>query len=151
MAGNCWLGVAAGAGVFFITWVVLLLTTPRFDAFAFEQQDGAFDRLLPIYLDIAKFILGLAAGGIVLIVSSSALGANKRLPNAYVPPLILLAMSILYGIIFRPMLVLNFESYRQRTSLYTRWRYIRNRALGYSSLFCFCIGYAWLIWAAAKG
>jgi hypothetical protein len=31
------------------------------------------------------------------------------------------------------------------TPPYTRFKYTRNLALGYGSLFCFCIGYAWLI------
>jgi hypothetical protein len=47
-----------------------------------------------------------------------------------------------------PLLVLNYEAFKHKTSNYKRWQYIRNRALGYSSLACFCIGYGWLIWAA---
>jgi hypothetical protein len=35
-------------------------------AFYFENTDGDFEEILKAYLDIAKFILTLAAGGIVL-------------------------------------------------------------------------------------
>jgi hypothetical protein len=143
-----WPGVVAGIGVFALTWVILEIMTPRIGGFTFEPFEGFFDKILPIYLDIAKFIIGLGAGGIVLIIGSSALGSAKRLPQSYASPLFLLAVSVLFGIIFMPLLVLNYEAFKHKTSNYERWQYIRNRALGYSSLACFCIGYGWLIWAA---
>ena len=146
-----WLGVVVGIGVFVLTWLILEVRTTKGGAFTFETTDGFFDKLLPIYLDIAKFIIGLAAGGIVLIVGSSAFGSAKRLPQAYASPLFLLAMSVFFGITFMPLLVLNYETFKHKTSAYTRWRYIRNRAFGYSALACFCVGYGWLIWAATRG
>jgi hypothetical protein len=100
---------------------------------------------------IAKFIMGLAAGGIVLIIGSSALGFAKRLPESYASPLFLLAMSIFYGIVFMPILVLNYEAFKHHTSAYSRMQYVRNQTLGFSALSCFCIGYGWLIWAAITG
>lgn len=145
-----WPGVVAGIGVFVLTWLILEILTPRIGGFTFEPFEGFFDKILPIYLDIAKFIIGLAAGGIVLVIGSSALGSTKQLPQGYASPLFLLAVSVLFGIIFMPLLVLNYESFKHNTSEYSRWQYIRNRALGYSSLACFCIGYGWLIWAATR-
>ena len=145
-----WPGIAAGIVVFLVTWCIVLLRTPK-GSFTFEPTDRSYERILPIYLDIAKFIMGLAAGGIVLIIGSSALGSTKRLPEAYASPLFLLALSILYGITFMPLLVLNFEAFKHKTSTYSRWRYVRNRTLGYSALTCFCVGYGWLIWAATTG
>ena len=145
-----WLGVVVGIGVLALTWLILELRTPKGD-FTFEPFEGFFDKILPIYLDIAKFIVGLGAGGIVLIVGSSALGSAKRLPQPYASPLFLLAASVVFGLVFMPLLVLNYEAFKHGTATYSRWRYIRNRALGYSSLACFCIGYGWLIWAATRG
>jgi hypothetical protein len=143
-----WLGVIVGIGIFVVTWIILEIRTGKGN-FSFEPTEGFFEKILAIYLDIAKFIIGLAAGGIVLIIGSSALGTAKRLPQSYASPLFLLAMSVFFGITFMPLLVLNYEAYKHKTSPYTRRRYIRNQALGYSSLACFCIGYGWLIWAAA--
>ena len=133
-------GAAVGIGVLVVVWAILEWRTPKFDAFAFEPADGFFEKILAIYLDIAKFIIGLASGGIVLIVGSSALASSKRLPPVYACPLFILAMSVFFGIIFMPLLVLNYEAFKHKTSPYARWQYIRNRALGYSSLSCFCIG-----------
>lgn len=48
-----------------------------------------------------------------------------------------------------PLITLNYESFKNKVGAYSRWRYIRNRALGYSALTSFCVGYGWLIWAAA--
>ena len=145
-----WLGIAVGAGVFALTWVILEILTPKIAGFTFEPFEGFFDKILPIYLDIAKFIIGLGGGGIVLIIGSSALGSSNGLPQGYASPLFLLAISVLFGIVFMPLLVLNYEAFKHQTSTYNRWRYIRNRALGFSSLACFCIGYGWLIWAATR-
>ena len=144
------IGVAVGIGVFVVIWVILEFRTAKFDSFTFEPADGFFEKILAIYLDIAKFIIGLAAGGIVLIIGSSALGSSKRLPPVYASPLFILAMSVFFGITFMPLLVLNYEAFKHKTSPYARWQYIRNRAMGYSSLTCFCIGYGWLILAATS-
>lgn len=139
-----------GVGVFVALFVLAWLASPA-PAFQFERADGEFEKLLAAYLDVAKFIISLAAGGIVLVISSSALASAKKLPMAFASPLFLLAMSVFYGIIFMPFLVLNYESFKQRTSPYTRFKYVRNQALGFSALACFCIGYGWLIWAAVTG
>lgn|ERR1700683_493646 len=127
--------------------MLISLRTPKENFFIFGES---FEKILLVYLDIAKFILGLAAGGIVLVIGSSTFGQSKALPSGYASPLFLLAMSILYGIVFMPFLALNYESVSNRTSEYTRWQYIWNRALGYSSLACFCIGYGWLIFGAVR-
>jgi hypothetical protein len=86
-----WPGIAGGIGIFAVTWLIVFLRTKQGN-FSFEPTDGFFDKILPIYLDIAKFIMGLAAGGIVLIIGSSAFSSpSKRLPSGYVSPLFLLA------------------------------------------------------------
>ena len=143
-------GVALGVGIFVATWCVVRWRTPA-DAYDFEPKEGFFERILPIYLDIAKFIMGLAAGGIVLIVGSSAVRSTGRLPVFYAAPLFLLAMSIFYGSLLMPLLVSDYEAFRHGTHTYSGPRYVRNQALGYSSIACFCLGYGWLIWAAVAG
>ena len=139
-----------GIAIFVVIWCTALWRTPKGE-FSFEPTDGFFEKILVAYLDIAKFIMGLAAGGIVLIIGSSALGSARRLPESYASPLFLLAMSIFYGIVFMPVLVLNYEAFKHGTSTYSGIRYVRNQTLGFSALTCFCIGYGWLIWAATTG
>jgi hypothetical protein len=81
--------VALGILVFF--WVLIRVATAKYPAFTFEKNPGDFDKLLPIFLDIAKFVVGLAAGGIVLVISSTALSATRKLPLSYASPLAILA------------------------------------------------------------
>ena len=97
-----------------------------------DSEKTYLRRFISIY---AKFILGSwrnrSAGGDCwhLLVGSSALGTVKHLPPAYGSPLCLLAMSILYGIIFMPLITSNYESYLNGVASYARWQYIRNRVV----------------------
>jgi hypothetical protein len=145
-----WLGIIVSLAIFAAMWFLAWLGTDG-HTFKFEQKAGDFEKMLIVYLDITKFILTLAAGGIVLIISSTALGSGKRLPPHYASPLFILAMSILYGILFMPLLALNYETYKHDADSYARSAYVRNQALGFSALACFCLGYAWLIFAAVRG
>ena len=146
-------GIAVGLAMLGITWLAIHLRTKgkafEFDA---EGEKGAFEKLLTTYLDLAKFVLGLAAGSIVLLVGSSAFRANGRLPSAFASPLFLLGLSIVYGILFMTFLIFNYEHYRHHpgSSSYSRFQYVRNQALGFAALFCFCVGYAWLIVAVTR-
>jgi hypothetical protein len=144
-----WPGVFTSLLVVLVVWIAVSKRTHG-DDFTFEQKAGDFEKLLLVYLDIAKFILTLAAGGIVLIISSTALGASKKLPPQYASPLFMLVVSMLYGIAFMPFLTLNYEHWKHFNK-YRRLNYIRNQALGVSSAICFCMGYGWLIIAAVLG
>jgi hypothetical protein len=106
-------GIATGLAVWVLTWVVAYWRTvgTSFD-FDAQGEKGAFEKLLAVYVDLTKFILGLAAGGIVLLVGSSAFRSNGRLPESFASPLFLLALSIIYGILFMMFLVFNYEHYR---------------------------------------
>jgi len=146
-----WLGIVVSIVVFFAMWFLASSATDGKKTFRFEQSAGEFEKMLAVYLDITKFILTLAAGGIVLIISSTALGSGKQLPPQYASPLFILAMSIFYGILFMPFLALNYETYKHDPDSYSRPAYIRNQALGFAALACFCLGYAWLIVAAVRG
>jgi|ERR1700685_104395 hypothetical protein len=144
-----WHGIAVGVAVFALAWCIVWIRIPKSRGFYFDEKDGSFEKLLAIYLDVSKFILGLAAGGIVLVVGSTAVGKCQKLDPGFASPLFLLAMSIFYGLLFMPFLVLNYESYKHGKE-HTRLQYIRNRVLAYSALVCFNVGYAWLIWGAAN-
>jgi len=139
-------GTLTGAGLLCVTWLVAWLglkgTTFNFDA---HGEKGAFQPLLSSYLDLAKFVLGLASGSIVLLVGSASFRSAGRLPSSFASPLFLLALSIIYGVLFMVFMLLNYEAYQHNTKPYTRFRYSRNLALGFSCLLCFCVGYAWLI------
>jgi hypothetical protein len=141
-------GIAVGIGLFFIVWLIAELGERR-EAFDFDPhgETGAFEPLLANYLDIAKVVIGLASGSIVLLVGSTAFHSAGRLPASFASPLFLLALSILYGVFFMAFMMLHYEAYRHRkgNSTYSGRRYALNRAFGFSCLLCFCIGYLWLI------
>lgn len=145
-----WQGIAVGVAVFLIIGIVVFKRTATFKSFTFEQADGGFEKILDQYLDVAKFILTLAAGGIVLVISSTALGSARKLPPGYASPLFVLVVSIFCGVLFMPLLVLDYEAFKHNKLCYTRARYVRNQTLGITSLACFCLGYAWLIFTAAR-
>jgi hypothetical protein len=144
-------GIATGLGLFLGTWLIVFSKTKgsSFD-FDAQQEKGAFEKLLPIYVDLTKFVLGLGTGSIVLLVGSSALHSSGRLPDSFASPLFVLAASVSYGIFFMMLLTLHYEAYRHRTKAYTRPKYVLNQALGFSALFCFVVGYSWLIIAVTR-
>jgi hypothetical protein len=149
-------GIATAVGLFALIWLMIYLRTKGqpvvFDP---EGKHGEFGkRLLPMYLDITKFVLGLAAGSIVLLVGSVNLNqSNVRPLRSLASPLFLVAMSIIYGVLFMIFLALNYEHHLHHPNdprSYTRFKYTRNQSLGFSALVCFCISYIWLIAAATK-
>ena len=147
-------GSLVGLIILIVTWLWCLLATKGFISFDFDAkgETGAFEKQLSTYLDIAKLILSLASGSVVLLVGSSALRDKGNLPRSFASPLFLLAESILYGILFMVFLTSDYEGYRhsQDGSYYTRFKYSRNQAFGYAGLFCFLTGYFWLIVVAVK-
>jgi hypothetical protein len=149
-------GVATAAGLFAVTWLITFLKS-RGQPVVFDPggKHGEFGkRLLPMYLDITKFVLGLAAGSIVLLVGSlNFTQANGRSLRPFASPLFLVAMSIIYGVLFMILLGLNYEHHLHHPNdplSYTRFKYTRNQSLGFGSLLCFCISYIWLIAAATQ-
>lgn len=139
-------GIAVGVVLLLAMWLIASLNT-KGSVFDFDPmgEKGAFEKLLTIYLDVAKLMIGLASGSIVLLVGSSALHSAQHSPDSFASPLFLLALSIVYGILFMVFLILNYEQYRHRHNSYTRFKYTRNQAFGFAGLSCFCVGYGWLI------
>lgn len=88
-------GVATAVGLLAIIWVIVYLRT-KGQPVVFHPggKHGEFGkRLLPMYLDITKFVLGLAAGSIVLLVSSLNFNqSNARSLKSFASPLFLMAI-----------------------------------------------------------
>jgi hypothetical protein len=149
-------GVITAVALFAALWLIVFLKT-KGESFTFDPggTDGEFGRtLLPMYLDITKFVLGLAAASIVfcLFGSSNPGPTNARAVRFFASPLLMVAMSIIYGVLFMIFLVLNYENHRNNpdSKSYTRFKYTRNQAFGFSALACFCIGYTWLVVTATR-
>jgi zinc transporter ZupT len=146
-------GVATAVGLFLLIWIIIYLTT-RSQPVVFDPggKHGEFGkRLLPMYLDITKFVLGLAAGSIVLLVGSLNFNqSNGHSLKPFASPLFLVAMSIIYGVLFMILLALNYEHHLHHPNSYTRFQFTRNQSLGFGALVCFCISYIWLIAAATR-
>ena len=148
-------GMATAVGLLALIWLVIYLkskgTPVVFDPGGKHGEFGK--RMLPMYLDITKFVLGLAAGSIVLLVGSLNFSQSSgRSLRPFASPLFLVAMSIIYGVLFMIFLVLNYENHRNNpdSNSYTRFKYTRNQAFGFSALACFCVGYTWLVVAATR-
>ncbi len=127
-----------------VSWFKKLIMNHNFD-FERPGEKGAFEKTLSNYLDIAKVVIGLASGSIVLLVGSASFHSSGRLPASFASPLFLLAVNILCAVFFMVFEIMNYEDFRNGTRLYSRFKYSRNIALGFGSLLCFCIGYVWLI------
>ena len=100
-------------------------------------QTGTFAPLLGSYLDVTKLLITVAAASI-------AFGATHQSRGIFVAKLIL-AFSILYGVLFCALLQFFYDEYTQNVRAYTRLRYSMIEALGFSTLTCFVLGY--FVWA----
>jgi len=149
-------GIVTAAAMFIVIWLVIFLRT-KGESFTFDPggQDGEFGKsLLPLYLDITKSVVGLAAASIVfcLFGSGSFNQPNARSLRPFASPLFLVATSIMFGVLFMIFLVLNYENHRNNpdSKSYTRFKYTRNQTFGFTALACFCVGYTWLVAAATR-
>lgn len=136
-------GLLTGSGVFVGLLSLACQLTPRGN-FTFDpkNQKGAFEPRLAVYMRAGEYIVGIATGSIVLLVG--ALRSGGHLPWRYASPLVLLAFTVIYGVLFMVMLAYNYEMFLHGNA-YTWLRYVRNQALGFSALACFCTGYTWLV------
>jgi hypothetical protein len=139
-------GGCLSAGIYLIIRYLAHKKTSKSGNFTFEpkNQPGSFEPRLANYIRAVEYLLGLATGSIVLLIGSSALHPTGTLPWAFASPLILLASSVVYGVIFMVLLIFNYEEYLHHDN-YNRSRYVRSQALGFSALVCFCLGYLWLV------
>ena len=147
-------GPGVGIGLLVVMWLFCWLRSkpPRQKLFSnpknylLEEEDdkGGFEKLLASYLDIAKLVVGLASGSVVLLVGSVTVRSGQ-LPESFAPPLFLLALCIIYALIFMVLVTRSYDVYRNKARSYSRMMYTTNQAFGYGGLLCFCGGYVWLI------
>jgi hypothetical protein len=142
-------GIVVGVLVVPALWWIVWATLPP-GLFAMDVQDriDSFLPILQMYIDMAKTVIGLASASIALLVGSATFrstGGAGPLLATFASPLFLLALSIIWGVCFMPSIELDYEAYRHCKAKYTRFKYAKNQALGFSCLICFALGYAWLI------
>ncbi|RXH57649.1 hypothetical protein [Granulicella sibirica] len=140
-------GIGVAIAVPIAIWILSYYTKIH-DLYNFDPNGipGAFEPFLAKYLKITEVIIGLATGSIVLLVGSSALhGQAGHLPWFYASPLYLLAFCVLYGLAFSVWLTFHYEDYQHR-GRHTKAAYALCETLGFASLFCFVLGYLWLIY-----
>jgi hypothetical protein len=136
-----------GGGLVFTAIGAVSFLTKEFETYDIDPQGkpGAFEPILAKYIKAAELVIGLATGSIVLLVGSSALHSQAgRLPWFYASPLILLAWSVISGVVFIVWVVHRYEGY-QHGEKHTKLRYTISETLGFGSLICFGLGYFMLI------
>jgi hypothetical protein len=105
-------------------------------------KDMTFEGLLKNYIDVMKLLITVAAASI-------AFGATQNAKAGIIVAKIILAFSILYGVVFSGLLQFFYDEYTQNVRAYTAFRYSLIEALGFSALACFIEGY--FAWAFGLG
>ena len=139
-------GLMVGLTFFVTVWLYayLQLRKEKAESFTFTPSgQGSFLPILEKYLWLSQFIIGLATGSILILAGTSIFKSSAKLPWEYASPLVLLALSVVYGVCFLAFLFRDYESFLHGFE-YTRVAYTRNIALGFSTLFSFGAGYLWM-------
>jgi hypothetical protein len=144
-----WPGISGSVTSLVLPVVIFAICylTRKFPVYELEPEGtpGAFELFLQKYLHFAEYLIGLATGSIVLLVGSSAFhGQGGRLPWFYASPLIILAASVVCGLMFMGWLILNYEEHKHGTP-HTALRYSFSLTFGISLVVLFVVGYIWLI------
>ena len=103
-----------------MTWYIVARRTPD-GTFTFEPKNEpkSFEPRLANYVRAVEYVLGLATGSIVLIAGSSALHPDGKLRWVYASPLVMLALCVVYGLLFMGLMIYNYEEYLHHNN-YTR-------------------------------
>jgi hypothetical protein len=122
-----------------------------FDAQDFSKYENGAGRKLPVsattgtfapflqhYIDVTKLLITVAAASI-------AFGGNQSVKLGISAAKLILAFSILYGVLFCASVLYMYDEYGQNVEVYTRFWYSTVEALGFSTLVCFIVGYG--VWA----
>jgi hypothetical protein len=99
---------------------------------------GTFAQHLKNYIGVTKLLITVSAASI-------AFGASEAQRSGIFIAKIILAFSILYGVLFSALMQYCYEEYAQDVRFYTRALYSLVEALGMSCLACFIAGY--FVWA----
>jgi hypothetical protein len=111
--------------------------------FPLSAKSATFEPFLKHYIGVTQLLVTVAAASI-------AFGSNSQNESrAIVVAKIILAWSILYGVLFCAFLLWRYDEYAQDIRSYTLFWYAAISALGFSTLACFSLGYffwAWGLW-----
>lgn len=144
-SGVCGLWAAIGIFVFFCVCASIAIPKGKY---TFEREgQGSFEPSLERYFRLTEFIVGLATGTIVLLTGTSIFHSSGRLPQPYGSPMMLVAMSIVWLILFVSCTTFFYEDSKYHPENYTHIRYRLIQAFGFSGLLCFALGYVWLCFA----
>jgi len=144
-------GCLTGIGIFLVLYV-LAWRSINPDNYTFEphgRPPGSYEPILARYSKLAELIVGLATSSIVLLAGSSVFRSAGKLPKGYGSPLVLLAMSVIWGVLFVGWSNYNYEEW-QHHNTYSHHRYRFSFALGFAGLLCFAVGYVWLGFALVR-
>lgn len=148
--------VAAGAlAVFGASWVGFYLLHPRKGYFFFDPQDcaavGQKGRVLPLsaknatFEPLLKHYIGITQLIFTVAAASIAFGGSGQTHTSWVlVAKLVLAWSILYGVLFCALLLWRYDEYGQNMESLTPVWYSTIFGFGFSSLSCFIAGY--LVW-----
>ena len=110
--------------------------------FPLSAKEGTFEPLLKHYIGVTQLVFAVAAGSIAF--------GNAGVQPVALPVLaakLMLAWSILYGVLFCGLLLWRYDEYGQDKASFTLFWYSLVFALGFSCLVCFVLGY--LAWGVA--
>lgn len=140
-------GLIMSLGVLRVVLNIAKKRTTQEGPFTFEPQGkpDTFEPRLANYVRAVEFLIGLATGSVILIAGSS-LHATGQIPWQFVSPMIALASSVICGLLFMVLMIYRYEEFLHHDN-YTRMKYVWNQTLGFSSLFLFCLGYLWFVFA----
>ena len=79
----------------------------------------------------------------MLLVCSSALHPNGKLPWVFALPLIVLAFCVVYGVLFMALMIYNYGNFCTTTTTLALG-YDRSQVQGFGRS-RFCLGYLWLV------
>jgi hypothetical protein len=147
--------------IFGVFWSLFWFSHPRAGTFFFDPQDSVranpnsrvfpasastatFEPFLKHYIGVTQLLVTVAAASI-------AFGGNSQTPGAaIVVAKLFLAWSIFYGVLFCALLLWRYDEYAQDMQSYSLFWYSTVFGFGFSSLFCFIIGYLAWGWGLSK-
>ena len=143
-------GALTAGAIFAVVYCLAWANTDSSTTYTFEPRGpGSFEPILARYSRLVEFIVGLATGSIVLLAGSSIFRSAGKLPTGYGSPLVLLASSVVFCVLFIALCSYHYEEFQHHNN-YNCQKYRFNIALGFSGLLCFAVGYVWLGFALVR-
>jgi len=144
MAGTA--GGIIGLGILIVCYLGAWEFVPR-GKYTFEHRGpGSFEPTLARYDGLVKFIVGLATGSIAIVTGTSLFRNAGSVPQIMGSPLVLLAMSVVFFVMFLGLTSFFYEDWLHHQNQ-THHKYRISVALGFAGLLCFAAGYFMLAFA----